>query len=389
MSSTLTPNMNLIVPGVGTEFGPTYALDINASLAIVDQHNHSNGNGVQITPAGLNINSALTLNNNFLTNAAGVTLTAQGSTPANKTAYVSGVDLYFVDGNGNNIQMTASGSVNATSSGISSGTATASFSAGVLIVNAASSTPANIQGGSLLLGNNVSGSKFLTLAPPASMAANFGLTLPSIPAAQQFLSIDTSGNIAGYANVSGGLTTSNLSASAGITGGQLAALTITASQIAANAVTTSKIIDNAVTQNKLAALPSNGAAGSGGYSMNSASYAQPTNQGVTFVCSGRPVVLGFCGDGSSNSYFGITDTSGVARNVTANFQIIWNSTAIYQTQIVVPVPASGFALFPPSIISCLSFAVTAGNQSFALKVAVDSGNTTLAVNNVTMYGYEA
>ena len=191
MSST-TPNMGLVQPTVGVDTGTTWENSVNNNSSVVDQHNHSSGNGVPISPSGLNINAALPMNNNPLQTLQAAVFTAQPSLATLTAVYVIGNDLYYNDGAGNIIQITAGGSVNATSSGISSGTASASFVAGVLVVNSAANTPANIQGASVLLGNNAANSKYLTLSPPAAMASNFALVLPAIPGSQSFLSIDTS-----------------------------------------------------------------------------------------------------------------------------------------------------------------------------------------------------
>jgi len=90
---TISPNMSLIIPGVGNELGPTYASDINNSLSIIDGHNHTPGNGVQIPPAGLNINSNLP----FLGNSATQLLSANFNSQASA---LSGLNfLSFVNGN--------------------------------------------------------------------------------------------------------------------------------------------------------------------------------------------------------------------------------------------------------------------------------------------------
>src|ERR1700689_114005 len=146
--TSLTPNMNLVVPTVGEDPGPDWANNINADLAILDEHNHSNGQGVPVTPAGLNINTDLPLNGNNLTLVNSVRFnnllaTLPGSAPTLGVAYEALGNLYFNDAAGNVVQITKSGSVNATSSGISSGTATASFSGGVLVVDSNVNTPAN------------------------------------------------------------------------------------------------------------------------------------------------------------------------------------------------------------------------------------------------------
>ena len=98
----------------------------------------------------------------------------------------------------------------------------------VLVVNANTNKPANIQAGSILLGNNITSSNYLTLQPPAAMAANYPLTLPSTPVATSFMQLDTSGNMSASVSVSLGITSSNIAngtitttqinGSAGITG---------------------------------------------------------------------------------------------------------------------------------------------------------------------------
>ncbi len=123
---TISPNMSLPVPNVGVDAGPDWANNLNASLSIIDQHNHSAGSGVPVQPAGLNINSDLTFQSNQATNLKAVAFTAQSSVTTTAAVYVKGVDLYYRDGAANEVQITTGGTVNATSSGISSGTATAS-----------------------------------------------------------------------------------------------------------------------------------------------------------------------------------------------------------------------------------------------------------------------
>ncbi len=187
--------MNLVVSTIGTDSGLLWEQNLNASLTIIDGHNHTSGSGVPIPPSGININSDLTFGGNQATNLKAVLFTNQTSLATVNALYVVAGDLYYNDPTGA-VQITLAGAVNATTSGISSGTASAAFSSGVLVVNSAANTPANIQVGSVLLGNNSAGSHFLTLAPPAAMAADFTLTLPSIPASQKIMTLDASGNIA-------------------------------------------------------------------------------------------------------------------------------------------------------------------------------------------------
>lgn len=245
MSSTLSPNMNLPIATVGNEPGPNYAFDSNAAFTIIDQHDHSSGSGVQITPAGININSALTFGNNLATNLAASVYTSQASQAALQSTYVKGVDLYYRDGNNNEIRLTTGGSIVGTAgsiSGLPSGTAGVNFSGGVFTFSASTNTPANIQVGSVLLGNNVALSKYLTLAPPAAMAANFNITLPSLPVSQSILTIDNAGDMA--TPVVYPISTAGIAALA-IGTAQIQALAVTAAKIANNTITTTQISNSA------------------------------------------------------------------------------------------------------------------------------------------------
>ncbi len=204
---TISPNMGLSVPSVGSDPSPDWANNLNASLSILDGHNHSAGSGVQITPNGLDINIDLAFQNNNATQLRSARFTSQMSPISGAQdldcIYVSGVDLYYNDGNGNQIRITSGGSVNATSSGISSGTATAGFVAGTLVVDQAANTPGNIQAGSILIGDNVANSKFVTVSAPGSLASNYTITLPLLPAQQSFMTLDQFGNEAAPWTVDG------------------------------------------------------------------------------------------------------------------------------------------------------------------------------------------
>jgi hypothetical protein len=218
MAFTLSPNMNLPVPGVGTESGPTYATDINNSLTLVDQHDHSPGKGVQITPAGLNINTALTLNNNPLTNIKSLTFTAQTSNSTLQTLYVApGTetpltnDLWFTDGNGNNVQITSNGQVNATAASIPG----ESYASGTFTWTQAQdslpTTPANFSIGSVILRPTSPATTYgVTLSPPTGITSSYPINLPLLPSAQSFVTIDNTGVMAAGIPTANGITASNI-----------------------------------------------------------------------------------------------------------------------------------------------------------------------------------
>ncbi len=200
--------MFLVVPTAGQQPGPDFALNVNADLTLIDQHDHTPGKGAQITPAGLNINAAVDFNDNFLTTVAGVTFNAQGSTPAIGTIYESGVDLYFVDGLGNNIQITQNGGIAGTPGSISNLTPPASASyisaSKKFVWQSDTSIAADMDFAAAIMRNISPDSAFaLTLQPPAALASNYTVTLPLLPSTKSFMTIDTSGNLAGDWNVDG------------------------------------------------------------------------------------------------------------------------------------------------------------------------------------------
>lgn len=250
MSSTITPNMNLIVPTVGQEPGPDYATDVNSSLTIIDQHDHSNGSGVQIQPSGLNINSNLNIHDNFLTFVGGITLQAQLSTPGVNTIYESGNNLYFVDGIGNNIQITANGGVAGTPGSIANlvAPASASYVAGnqTFVWQSNTNIAANMDFGAAIMRNLSPNSTFaLTLQPPAALSNDYSITLPTLPPAQQIMTLDNSGNMSAPYTVDESTITISSNVikvkDQGITATQIANNTITAAQIANATITTTQI----------------------------------------------------------------------------------------------------------------------------------------------------
>lgn len=236
-----TPNMNLTLPVVGVTAGPAYATQINAALTVLDGHNHSPGSGVQITPAGLNINTDLTLQSNDLIDARTVRFTAQpaaitGASPDLGCLYVVNDDLYYNDGLGNQIAITTAGSIAGAAGNITGLVSPASVtytSGGAPNYKFMSSATvsANLDAASLLIRNpGVTATYALTLQAP-TLASNFSLTLPQPPASASFLQIDSSGIITAAPTV---------------------ALGITSSMLAADSVATAKIVDLNVTGAKIA-----------------------------------------------------------------------------------------------------------------------------------------
>lgn len=222
-NTTTSPNMNMPVPTVGEDPGPDWATNYDACLSVIDGHTHTSGSGVPITPTAININADLPMNNNNLTTAKSVRFTTQ-SAPLSGNAdlgclYESGVDLYYNDGSGNQVRITQSGAVTGatgTITGLPSGTASASYSAGTFSFQSATNTPGSISGGSIVVGQQVASGKGVTIAASGSQPANYNLTLPTaLPAATSFVTSDASGNLSFSENV-GLLVSSTVPSASGV-----------------------------------------------------------------------------------------------------------------------------------------------------------------------------
>lgn len=195
---TISPNMDLPIPVVGQEPGPTYATDINNCLTLVDQHNHEPGSGVQITPDGMNINSSLDFQSNLGTNIAGLGLVVQASSPGLSMIHQQGSDLYFTDAVGNDVRITQSGAVAGTPGSISNLTSPASAayvsSNATFVWESGVNIAANMDMGSAVLRNLTLSSFGLTLSPP-TLANDYTITLPTLPASTSIVEIDNSGTM--------------------------------------------------------------------------------------------------------------------------------------------------------------------------------------------------
>ncbi len=203
-NTTISPNMNLIVPVVGVDPGPDWANNLNASLGAIDSHTHVPGQGIQIPPAGLDINVDLTFQGNNAINMRSVRFVPQSSTLSDPSdlgcIYEAGVDLYYNDGVGNVVRITQSGGVAGSPGSIANLNPPASASYvsanGTFVWQSDVNKPANMDFASAIFRNFVANSFGLTLSPPASMSADYTLTLPVLPGQQSFMTLDASGSMA-------------------------------------------------------------------------------------------------------------------------------------------------------------------------------------------------
>jgi hypothetical protein len=202
-NTTISPNMNLPVPVPGVDPGPDWATNVNACFQGIDQHSHIPGQGVPVTPAGLNISSDLSFGSNNATQLRSTRYVSQTAAIAGAQdlacSFVLNGDLYYIDSSSNLIRITQGGSVTGatgTITGLPSGTASASYSAGTFTFQSATNTGATGSFGPVAIGSTTPSTKQVTLSANPTQAANYGLILPTVQGGVRSVMMnDGSGNL--------------------------------------------------------------------------------------------------------------------------------------------------------------------------------------------------
>lgn len=129
-----TPNMNLALPTVSQTLGPEWATEINQAFDLVDTHDHAEGNGVPITPAGININADLELNDNGLLDGDYYQMINRNAADTTKLGSLQriGSDFFYVNAAGIAVQITSGNSVVNPGSGVLSLTVVNSYPYSIL-----------------------------------------------------------------------------------------------------------------------------------------------------------------------------------------------------------------------------------------------------------------
>jgi hypothetical protein len=376
----LSANMNLPIPETGIEPGPFYANDVNNSLSIIDGHTHAFGSGVLITPQALNINTDLTIQGNNLTNLRSVRFSPQLS-PLSGIAdigcvYESGVDLWYNDGLGNQVRITASGGVAGSPGSISGlvSPASASYNSGssTFVWQSNVNTAANMDAGSYILRNLTANSDGLTLSPP-TLSSSYTITLPQLPTSTSIMVMDVSGNI-GFGPPS--------AVSADQVGTAM-------DSVGANAVANSRTraVASTVGIGGIALSPSCGV-----FTSSSSAYVQITNFSVTITTSGRPVMITIVGDGSGStneSYFTTTNSLGANSKGVVLFDNNAVAIAQYPFQLFANTGGVNTMLMPTSFCSFIDFTVSGvpGTYTYTAYMKVEFG-TAVAANYASLCVYE-
>ncbi len=390
---SVTPNMGLIQPGVGLTAGPQYASDLNASLTIIDNHNHTPGSGVQITPAGLDISTDLSIQSNNLTFVNSVQLNNLLSLPTTLGAvYESGGNLYFNSAtDGFQVQITAGHNVNAGSGSITGlvSPASASYVSGTqtFVWQSDVNISANMDMGSVILRNLTTSSTGITISPPSSLPGSYTITLPSTVSAANgsIMQMSTAGvmtNVLTVDNSTIKITANQLVAQksaiitpGSITGTDIAAATISVANQVARPVSSTASVDGIAVSSA-----------SGTFSSNSTSFVDVTNLTVTITTSGRPVMLMLQSDGSSN--VAMLGTNAGAGSF-GEMQFVRASTTLAVHQFWGAASTNGVQSGIASAFRYLNSGLVAGTYTFKVQARSSSGGgNTVQVRNCVLVAYE-
>ena len=116
---TTTDNMQLVLATVSETLGPEWAQMLNTIFGRLDLHDHSEGNGAKVTPAGMEINATLDLKANILARALLIALEGKASADTAQTGSLQriGSNLWWINAAGVAVQITSGTSVVSTGSG--------------------------------------------------------------------------------------------------------------------------------------------------------------------------------------------------------------------------------------------------------------------------------
>jgi hypothetical protein len=367
--TTPTPNMNLPEPVVSTTGGPDWATQLNNCLDIIDSHDHSSGYGVPVTPAGMNISTDLSMNINNLTLVRSVRFSPQvaplGLVTDLGCLYESGVDLYYNDGSGNQVRITQSGGVAGSPGSIASlsspASATYVSASAKFVWQSAANVAASLDARNLILRSSAASSFGLTLTPP-TIAADFTLTLPTVPVGTRFMTLDNTGVMGASYNVDN----STL-------------------EVSSNLI---QVKDGGVTKPKLAALGQQvSTLTSLTFSTSSTSFVDVTNLTVSITTTGRPVFVAMIPDpAGADAAFCSAQENSSGGDATGIVAFLRGATNIGQFQLSSVVGSGANFIATPGTFLTIDV-VAAGTYTYKVQAKRVFGDT-FGVNYFKLIAYE-
>lgn len=194
------PGLSGSIPIVQQTTGPEYASAINTIItAILDRWQQA------ISPSDISIDDNLEMNGHAVTELSGTSYVdhpngvSAGSDP--RFIYFVDGEFYINDGNGNQVQMTDDGALNATAAGGIGGDYTATAAEVAWVASSASyffksspSQTAQLDVKDIRFSRAI-GEEGVTVEAPLGINSDYTLTLPTLPSASAFLQVTNSGSI--------------------------------------------------------------------------------------------------------------------------------------------------------------------------------------------------
>lgn len=207
--STTTPNAGYIKPDPDASVG-TWDTEINATIDLLDAHDHSTGNGVRVPVAGLDIDADLPMAGFGIAGLKVVDLAAVLASEV--TGYPTALfcnsadnELYWRTSGGSNVQLTSGASLNAALLGgftgdYGTGGSEANFNSGTSIFNflRAANHRGNIDSADHRLFEGTAGiTNAVKLRSPNALAASYDWIYPTaLPGVQTMLQLGSAGQVA-------------------------------------------------------------------------------------------------------------------------------------------------------------------------------------------------
>lgn len=146
--------MDLTLPTVSATLGPEWASEVNEALETIDAHDHSDGKGPPVTPAGMDINDDLDFQNNKIESAKSLGMFSKDAADTTHlgSLQVVGGNVWFINTAGAAVQLTNGSSVVSAGSGVLTPSVISSYpytiltsdAQAVLIIDTASARTLNL-----------------------------------------------------------------------------------------------------------------------------------------------------------------------------------------------------------------------------------------------------
>jgi hypothetical protein len=228
-----TPNLGLVLPIPTVDVGPAWATMLNTAFQSID---------AQVLTQ-LVINNNLSFGGFYATNMGALDFASQFSPLTDlNSLFVVGNDLYFNDGAGNTIRFTQAGALDASSiegfTGLGGTTGSAVYSGGTGTFTFYKNTnqTANVAIGALTVYPTGTHANGITLLSPSGLSSGLVFTMPSTVPGRALPMLLTPTSTTTATIITGQITGSQISSSAGILGSQLSSsANIAGSQLSASA----------------------------------------------------------------------------------------------------------------------------------------------------------